>query len=173
MTTTTQHHRRLEHLYRPSHLRTPDAAAADAAVAYGKAEVRTRIAPPDARTGAAPGPVHRLLSDAAALAAGSLVKDRFVAAQQFNVRLAQPDYHGPVRVVAQVLLSTPPSTTVTAVVFDAEGELVAVATGVYAPTAERLPALDRDALDASPTPALTPASFGAIAQTPVGPVHLN
>ncbi len=173
MTTTTQHHRRLEHLYRPSHLRTPDAAAADVAVAYGKAEVRTRIARPDARTGgAAPGPVHRLLGDATALAAGSLVKDRFVAAQQFNVRLAQPDYDGPVRVVAQVLLATPPSTTVTAVAFDAEGDLVAVATGVYAPTAERLPALDLDA-DAAAAPALTPASFGAIMQTPVGPVHLN
>jgi hypothetical protein len=185
--TTPRHYRRLEQMYGPAAARS-DAPRA-VAVTHGRAHLRTAVGPaPEASDGprgllrpnaTLHAQAQQLLADASALAAASLHKDRVVAAEQFSVRVVRPDYRGPVLANAEVQVVTPPRTTVMAVLTGAEGEVVAVATGVFAPTAERLPTpaelVEQPGASAAPHAggALTPARFGAVAPTPFGPVHLN
>jgi len=150
------------------------------AIAYGRAELEGTIDTLQSAVVGAEMPHHRLLSDAAALAAGSLEKERFVTAEQFSVDIVESDYEGPVVTSAEVVLAEPPRYVVQAVMVDDEGNLVAEGRGVFRPGDDHLPpAPDSDQsgvpdvtnADAGPTP--PPATFMPVHTTPYGIVCLN
>jgi hypothetical protein len=167
-----QHFQRLKHIYASD----PAGPAGDrVAISYGRAELDGMI---DAAQSTAVGdqlPHHRLLSDAATLAAGSLEKEHVVTAEQFAVDVVNPDYEGPVVASAEVALAEPPRTVVQAVLVDEDGELVAEAKGVFRPSENHLPPdpapEEKNETDDAPTP--PPASFMPVHTTPYGYVCLN
>jgi len=172
-----QHFQRLKRIYASG---SSEPTGEQVAIAYGRAELEGTI---DAVQSAAVGaemPHHRLLSDAAALAAGSLEKERYVTAEQFSVDILASDYEGPVVTSAEVVLAEPPRYVVQAVMVDDEGDLVAEGKGVFRPGEDQLPpaptseaSADSDAAETSTEPAPPPASFMPVHTTPYGVVCLN
>jgi len=118
-------------------------------------------------------PHHRLLSDAASLAAGSLEKEHAVTAEQFSVDVVDPDYDGPVVVTADVVMAEPPRYVVEGQLWSEEGELVAEAMGVFRPSEHDLPAAPVDGNDGERAPTPPPASFMPVHTTPYGVLCLN
>lgn len=174
------HFKRLEQLYGRSH-----AASTQAAVSFGRAVIHSDI------EGHMPGTTaaEQLLTDAARLAAGSLHKEHVVRVDQFEVEMKQEGYTGPVRAMAQVILTQPPRAVVTVLLLDESDEVVAEARGAFLPTEERLPDLatvakssDSTANDAmeydseyedTGASGLEPASFMPIYASPFGVLCLN
>ena len=170
-----QHFRRLEHIYEsaPSEKSHP---AQDVAVALGRAAFATEI-DGDKRTPqelAGHTHYHRLLCDAGALAAGSLVEDRVVTVQQFNMSVMEQGYSGPVKVSARVVLAQPPGYHVEIHLYTPDGELLARGFGIFAPSEQELPpdpAPEDDAGDERPS--REPAVYASIWSSPLGVLHLN
>ncbi len=168
-----QHFQRLKHIYTSA---PSDPAAENIAIAYGRAELEGRIE--DIESGAIVDrmPHHRLLSDAAALAAGSLEKEHFVTTDQFSIDVVDSDYEGPVFASAEVVLVEPPRSVVEAVLVTDDGKLVAEARGVFQRSENDLPpdpepeASDPD-VEAIDTP--PPASIMPVQSTPYGMLCLN
>lgn len=135
----SSHFKRLEHLYTASASGTaePDGVA----VAFGRAQLNAQLeaSQREASTLDARSVHHRLLSDVAALAAGSLVKDRMVSVERFNVQMLKPEYQGPVVASSQVVAAQHPRFIVGAILTTPGGEFVARATGVYGPSHVELP----------------------------------
>ena len=174
------HFKRLEQLYGRSH-----AASTQAAVSFGRAVIHSDI------EGHMPGTTtaEQLLTDAARLAAGSLHKEHVVRVDQFDVEMKQEGYTGPVRAMAQVILTQPPRAMVTVLLLDEDDEVVAEARGAFLPTEERLPdlsavaessgsaandAMEHDAgYEDADAWGLEPASFMPIYASPFGVLCLN
>jgi len=171
------HFKRLEQLYGRSH-----AASTQAAVSFGRALVHSDL------EGDLPGTTaaEQLLTDAGRLAAGSLHKEHVVRVDQFEIEMKQEGYTGPVRAMAQVILTQPPRAVVTVLLLDDDNDVVAEARGSFMPTKERLPdfstvadhnyAAETDPMhDEASTggPALEPASFMPIYASPFGVLCLN
>lgn len=172
------HFKRLEQLYGRSH-----AASTQVAVSFGRAVVHSDI------DGDLPGTTaaEQVLTDAARLAAGSLHKEHVVRVDQFNIEMKQEGYTGPVRAMAQVILTQPPKTVVTVLLLDEHDEVVAEARGAFQPSQERLPDLSvvaeresaaqepipMEAAESDATGSLEPASFMPIFASPFGVLCLN
>jgi len=168
-----QHFQRLKHIYASD---GSGPTGDQVSIAYGRAELEGTIDGVGSAVVGAEMPHHRLLSDAAALAAGSLEKERFVTAEQFSVEIAASDHEGPVVTSAEVVLA-------------AEGR------GVFRPGEDHLPPVpdsdpsapheadtvdtndpdvndpDADDPEAEATP--PPATFMPVHTTPYGIVCLN
>ncbi|PEN07090.1 hypothetical protein CRI93_08115 [Longimonas halophila] len=174
------HFKRLERLYGRSH-----AASTQAAVSFGRAIIHSDI------EGHLPGTTaaEQLLTDAARLAAGSLHKEHVVRVDQFEVEMKEDGYTGPVRAMAQVILTQPPRAVVTVLLLSDDDEVVAEARGSFLPTKEQLPDLSAVAEPSSSTSndamgydseyaetdaaGLKPASFMPIYASPFGVICLN
>lgn len=119
-----------------------------------------------------------MLVDAAALAAGSLVADRVVIAERFDMQVVQLGHSGLVTASARVTLAQPPRYRVVVQLMSEAGTVLAQGTGVFAPGPIKLPpdsvsgqaASDRAA---SPQNKPEPAVYASVWPTPFGLVHLN
>lgn len=174
----SQHFRRLEHMYAANH--APRHEMADVAVSMGRAEMSARIDtdPHNLRSITNHAHYHDLLADTASLAAGSLVEDRVVAAERFDMQVMNPGYSGLVKTSARVILAQPPRYRVQVQLMSEEGNVLAQGTGVFAPSATKLPP-DTDPEQPSagraavPTDTLEPAVYASVWPTPFGLLHLN
>lgn len=166
-----KHFQRLKHMYASS-----GASGDRVAIAYGRAELDGRIETTASDAVLNRMPHHRLLSDAASLAAGTLEKEHVVTAEQFTVDVIDMDYQGPVAAAAEVVMAEPPHYVVQAELWSEDGELVAEALGTFRPGEDDLPSDvfgdDPDA-DTTPAPAPPPASFMPVHTTPYGMLCLN
>jgi hypothetical protein len=165
-----QHFQRLKHMYTSA---SPESAGEGVAISFGRAEVDGTIEPVASDAVLNRMPHHRLLSDAASLAAGSLEKEHAVTAEQFSVDVVDPDYDGPVVVTADVVMAEPPRYVVEGQLWSEEGELVAEAMGVFRPSEHDLPAAPVDGNDGERAPTPPPASFMPVHTTPYGVLCLN
>jgi hypothetical protein len=174
------HFKRLERLYGRSR-----AASTQAAVSFGRAIIHSDI------EGHLPGTTaaEQLLTDAARLAAGSLHKEHVVRVDQFEIEMKEDGYTGPVRAMAQVILTQPPRAVVTVLLLSDDDEVVAEARGSFLPTKEQLPDLSAvaessgvtsndgleydDGYPETDAPVLKPASFMPIYASPFGVICLN
>ncbi|MDZ4700798.1 MAG: hotdog fold domain-containing protein [Rhodothermales bacterium] len=121
---------------------------------------------------------HKLLSDAAMLAAGSLVEGQFVTISSFNYYVTQMVGAGELQAAAQVVHARPQLFTVNAVLTDGNGRVLAVGYGTYSPgpvaMAEEEVGTPGESQPAAPEE--TPPAFDAFAtflDTPFGQVGLN
>lgn len=166
-----QHFQRLKHIYTA----TPSGGAADeVSIAYGRAELDGTVNAEPVGAIGEQTPHRRLLSDAAALAAGSVEKEHYVTTEQFSIDVIDPGHDGPVVASAEVVLAEAPRYVVQAVMVDDDGEVIAEARGVFRASDTALPAdpspeQDEDASDSTPPP----ASFMPVQTTPYGMLCLN
>ena len=170
----SRHFQRLEELYTSGS--SPYRTGTEVTVSLGRAEMEAEI---DADT---LGPQNlanhthyrELLGDAAALAAGSLVEDRIVTSEQFNMRVEKAGYRGPVTVSARVMLAQPPRYHVEARLLDNEENTLAVGTGAFTPSSVELPSGDEvEASEAEAKARPEPAVYASVWPTPFGLIHLN
>ncbi len=171
----SRHFRRLEQLYATA----PTAArqTREVAVALGRAELNAhidgaRLRPQDVARHAH---YHDMLADAASLAAGSLVKDRVVMAEQFDMQVLKPGYSGDATASACVTLAQPPHYRVDVHLVSETGEVLARGVGIFARSAVELPP-DPVPDEAPPSPSKLrpePAVYATVWSTPFGLVHLN
>jgi len=166
-----QHFQRLKHIYTA----TPSGEAADQiGIGYGCAELNGTVHAEPAGAIGEPAPHRQLLSDAAALAAGSLEKEHYVTTEQFSIDLIDPDYDGPVEAAAEVVMVEAPHYVVQAVMLDDEGEPVAEARGIFRSSDNDLPPdPSPEQSEEAPGPTLPPASFMPVHTTPYGVLCLN
>jgi hypothetical protein len=165
-----RHYKRLEQMYASE----ADRGGAPA-VAFGRAELKGSIEESASGTVVTQSTHHALLSDAASLAAGSLEKERQVAAEQFQAQVSDEEYRGPVQASARVVAAQPPRYIVEAVLRTPDGHVVAEALGVFHPTSHALPAEPEVSIDdrSERSTAPQPASFIPLYETPFGMVCLN
>lgn len=168
-----RHFRRLEHIYAT----TPTEAreTSDVAVALGRAELSAHIHTDHLSPQGIASHTHyrAMLADAASLAAGSLVEDRVMMAEQFDMSVLRPEYSGTVTASARVTLAQPPRYRVEVQLASEEGEMLARGVGVFAPSTVELPP-GPDSEEASPADRRPePAVYAAVWSTPFGVLHLN
>ncbi len=193
--TKNKHFRRLEHIY-ASDL---PSGAGNVSVNFGRALLNAVVAEANSGPFGDEGTPHqKLMSDAAALAAGSLEKERTVTAENFDVNIKMPDYTGEVVATARVVMAQPPKFVVQVALVTNDGDVVAQGQGVYKPSGEDLPPDPHPEMDsdeggalagapgrpndtagpATPTaeesaPEPQPASFMPVFPTPMGMMCLN
>jgi hypothetical protein len=114
-----------------------------------------------------------MLADAASLAAGSLVEDHVVVAEQFDMHVLQPGYSGPVTASARVAIAQPPRFRVEVQLVNEEGEVLARGSGVFAPSAIELPPDPDPDQEVSSGAKPEPAVYASVWPTPFGFLHLN
>lgn len=168
-----RHFQRLEHLYSTAPSGAPERH--HVAVALGRAELSSRIESEEMnpQERASHSHYHKLLCDAATLAAGSLVEDRLVAAEQFNMQVLHPGYSGAVSVVARVALAQPPRYHVEARLLNADGEVLAEGAGVFAPSTVELPPDPHPKAESTERARRDPAVYASVWASPFGLLHLN
>lgn len=165
-----QHFQRLKRMYTSASSASSEQGVA---ISFGRAELDGTIEA--ATSGAVVNrmPHHRILSDAASLAAGSLEKEHVVTADQFTVDVVDPDYDGPVVATARVAMAEPPRYVVEAELWTDEGALVAEAMGVFRPSENDLPSVSGEGDEDAAMPTPPPASFMPVHTTPYGVLCLN
>jgi len=194
--TKNKHFRRLEHIYASE---LPSSTPSRVSVNFGRALLNASVSADEHTALSETGMSHqKLLSDAAALAAGSLEKESTVTAENFDMNIQQPDYTGDVVATARVVMAQPPKFVVEVALVTKEGDIIAEGQGVYKPSGEDLPPDPHPELDASdapgvgatpgranrnagpatptaeePAPEPQPASFMPVFPTPMGMVCLN
>lgn len=163
------HFQRLKHIYTSS---SPERDRV--AISFGRAELDGTIEAVESEAVLNRMPHHRLLSDAASLAAGSLEKEHVVTAEQFSVDVEDPEYEGPVVVQAKVVMAEPPRYVVRAELWSEMGDLVAEAFGVFRPSENDLPSdPGKNWEGEDDTVAPEPAAFMPVYTTPYGVLCLN
>ena len=132
-----KHYRRLEQMYRSS---STDTSEGRVSVAFGRARLDAHLEASSAPDSVATQLTHqKLLSDTAALAAGSLEKEETVKADSFSSDVQMPDYSGPVVATARVVVAQPPKIVVESVLLTPDGDVVATGRGAFEPSGEPLP----------------------------------
>lgn len=165
-----QHYQRLKHIYTTN---PSDPSTGEVAISYGHAEIDGVIEDAQPEGIVNRMPQQKLLSDAASLAAGSVEKERLLTAEQFNVSVEDPAYRGTVVASAEVMVAEPPRYHVHAVLMSENGDLVAEALGIFAPTEEGLPPDPSPGEEEEDDPVLAPASFMPVHATKYGILCLN
>lgn len=168
-----QHFQRLKHIYTSA---PAERLAEHIAISYGRAELDGTIENVESGAIVDRMPHHRLLSDAAALAAGSLEKEHFVTTEQFSIDVVESDYEGSVFASAEVVLVEPPRSVVEAVLVTEDGALIAEAQGVFKRNDNDLPPDPAPEADDTDTEALStppPASIMPVQSTSHGMLCLN
>jgi hypothetical protein len=176
----SQHFRQLEHMYATHRSLRPEVTGVT--VSMGRAEMSARIDSDPLRLQAITSHAHYhdLLVDTATLAAGSLVEDRVVAAERFDMQVVQPGYSGLVTASAWVTLAQPPRYRVAVQLMSEEGHVLAQGAGMFAPSTTKLPpgsATGPSAAEHTASPRnrnkLEPAVYASVWVTPFGLLHLN
>lgn len=163
-----QHYQRLKHLYAAA---SAESATGPVDISHGYAEIVGILDDTE-------NPLvnrrshHRLLADAASLAAGSVEKDGQLTMERFNLRLKQPGYRGPVRATAEVVLAEPPHYHVRSTLVGEDGEEIADALAFFVPNGEELPPDPAPEADEDTTTP-PPAPFMPIHVTRYGALCLN
>jgi hypothetical protein len=120
---------------------------------------------------------HKMLADAATLAAGSLVEDRFVAVSSFNYFATHMVETGKLLAAAQVVHARALSFTVNTVLTDESGRVLAVGYGIYSPGPVGLgePEAGAPGEPEAESPEVSDLFnvYGNFLDTPFGPVSLN
>jgi len=169
----SQHFRRLEHIYaeRPTSPREMN----NVAVALGRAELSAHIDTEQLSPQAIANHAHYhdLLADAASLAAGSLVEDRVVVAEQFDMHVLQPGFSGSVAASAHVTLAQPPHYRVEVQLTNEEGDVLARGSGLFTPSTIELPPDPDPEREVASGARPEPAVYASVWPTPFGFVHLN
>jgi hypothetical protein len=168
-----RHFRRLEHIYASNPAEAHEMNRV--AVALGRAELTSTIEEEELspQTLASHSHYHQLLCDAAALAAGSLIEDRLVAAEEFDMQIEEPGYSGAVVVSAQVALAEPPHFHVQAQLRTPDGKLLARGFGRFAKSTRELPPDPQPDAESAEAPQRDPAVYASVWTSPFGVVHLN
>ena len=169
----SRHFKRLEHIYTSSASSEHDLH--DIAIALGRAELvadinTEQLSPQDVANHAH---YHDVLSDAASLAAGSLVEDQVVMAEQFDMQVVTPEFSGPVTASARVTLAQPPRYRVEVQLMTEDGDLLAQGSGVFSPTSQELPPDPNPEQDTERTAKPDPAVYASVWPSPFGVLHLN
>lgn len=176
-----EHFRRLEHIYASE---LPGSNPNRVSVSFGRALLNASLKASNSMAGDGM-PHQQLLSDAAALAAGSLEKERTVSAEEFDMNILDPDYSGEVTATARVVVAQPPRFVVNVALVTNDGEVVARGQGVFKPTTDELPpdpspdAVEGSSSDAPSTASgdsrqePQPATFMPVFPTPMGILCLN
>ncbi len=168
-----QHLDRLRRLYTdaPSSLYGPE----DIGVWAGQARIQFQTEDEDRdATGAVDRALYfKLLSDAAALAAGSLVEDRFVTSESLDLYFIRSVNEGEIVAMAQVVSARGNLFKVEALLTDGNGRKLARAHGIFTKSTVHLPdaeegedSLERDSEDDMDLE-------GTVWDSPYGPMHLN
>lgn len=165
-----EHYQRLKHLYTAA---PAEQATGRIDISYGHAEIGGVIDPGSASELLNRVPHQRLLSDASALAAGSVEKEGLLTLDQFNLSVSDPHYRGPVQVTAEVMVAEPPRYHVRAVMQDDDERVVAEALSLFAPSGEELPPDPSPEVDDDSSTSPPPAPFMPIHTTPYGVLCLN
>lgn len=166
-----KHFQRLKQIYTSDSSRS---SGDTVAIAFGRAELRGTLDAVESEVVLNRMPHHRLLSDAASLAAGSLEKEHVVTAEHFTVDVVDPDYEGPVVATAEVVMAEPPRYVVEAQLWSEEDTLVADAMGTFHPSENDLPSVsDTGQEEEEETSTPDPASFMPVHTTPYGMLCLN
>jgi hypothetical protein len=188
-----EHFRRLEHIYSSE---LSESNTGSVSVNFGRALLNGRLTGESDSTVAGNDlPHQKLMSDAAALAAGSLEKERTVTAENFDMNVQMPDYRGDVVATARVVMAQPPKFVVQAALLTPDGDVIAEAQGVYKPSDQELPPdphpdlestgsvsmpgrANTDATPGAPTaeepaPEPQPATFMPVFPTQMGMLCLN
>jgi hypothetical protein len=165
-----QHYQRLKHLYAADPAET---VTGPVEISYGFAELvgiveGTPSTPVLNRT-----PHRRLLNDVASLAAGSVEKEAQLSMKRFNLSANHPEYEGPVRASAEVVLAEPPRYHVRATLFGDDGEKLAEALTFFEPSGEDLPPDPAPEESNEQAPAPPPAPFMPVRMTEYGVLCLN
>lgn len=112
----------------------------------------------------------KLLSDASALAAGSLVEDRLVTGETFDLYVTRPVSGGELTALARVVSARGTVFTVEAVLVDDSGHKVAAGHGVFTRSAVKLP----DPAEPLPEEEAEPViAYGSVWESPFGLIHQN
>jgi len=164
-----KHFQRLKRMYDST---STQPAGGTVAISFGRAEIDGRLDAGGSDSVHNRMPHHRLLSDAASLAAGSLDKEHVVTVEQFSVDVTEPEYEGSVVAQAEVMMAEPPRYVVRAELLTEEGVPVAEAMGVFRPSDDDLPSVS-DSTEEEDLPAPPPASFMPVHTTPYGMLCLN
>lgn len=169
----SQHFRRLEHIYADKPMSPREMN--NVAVSMGRAELSAQIDTDQLSPQAIANHAHYhdMLADAASLAAGSLVEDHVVVAEQFDMHVLQPGYSGPVTASARVAIAQPPRFRVEVQLVNEEGEVLARGSGVFAPSAIELPPDPDPDQEVSSGAKPEPAVYASVWPTPFGFLHLN
>lgn len=165
-----QHYQRLKHLYSTD---PADSVTGPVDISYGYAELVGTIEEGASSTALNRMPHHQLLGDAASLAAGSVEKEGQLAMERFNLSVNQPEYDGPVRATAEVVLAEPPRYHVRATLFGGDGEELAEALAFFEPSGEELPPDPAPEADDERAPPPPPAPFMPVEVTRYGVLCLN
>lgn len=167
---TQKHFQRLKHMYASSHPEQKEVG-----ISFGRVELDGTLEAVESEGALNRMPHHRLLSDAASLAAGSLEKEHTVTAEEFTVTVVTPDYSGPVVATAEVVMAEPPRYVVEAELWSEEEVLVADAMGVFRPGETDLPPVPEggESEDEPDNGSPPPASFMPVHTTPYGVLNLN
>lgn len=179
--TDKQHFSRLVRVFAaaPSSIYETD----DLHVASGRARLQIQIETDDADANGAidRSLFYKLLCDAASLAANSLVEDRLVIAESFNLYIFEPFVQGEVTAAARVVSAHGTVYGVEALLVDEDGRKLAVGNGIFSRGAVDLdePTDAPDLFDLSSEDEDDDASegegraYGAMFKTPYGWMHLN
>ncbi len=166
-----EHFQRLKRMYASTDSSSPSDEGV--AISYGRAEIDGRLSVVQSEVVRNRMPHHRLLSDAASLAAASLEKEHIVTAEQFTIEVTDPNYEGPVVAKAEVVMAEPPRYVVEVELLSDEDVLVAEAMGVFRPSEDHLPSVPDGRADEEEATSPPPASFMPVHTTPYGVLCLN
>lgn len=180
--TDKQHFTRLARVFAaaPSSIYEAD----DLQVASGRARLQVHLEAEDAdASGAVDRSLYyKLLCDAASLAANSLVEDRLVIPESFNLYVFEPFASGELTAAARVVSAHGSVYGVEALLVDDDGRKLAVGNGIFSRGAVDLDdpdgvddvAFDFDAaLDADDDEDFENRAYGAMYESPYGWLHLN
>lgn len=165
-----QHYQRLKHLYAAD---PADSLTGPVEISYGFAELVGIVEGPASAPALNRMPHQELLSDATSLAAGSVEKEGQLSMERFDLTVTQPEYEGPVRAAAEVVLAEPPRYHVRATLFGDDGEELAEALAFFEPSGTELPPDPDPGADAERAPTPPPAPFMPVEMTPYGVLCLN
>ncbi len=162
-----RHFQTLERLYRAAPSTTNEVSDLD--VSLGAAHVTFQIqeANRDADGLIDRALYYKILTDAASLAAGSLVDDRRVVTNNFSIQVVGSSGGGAITAAARVLASAGTGYVVEAILHDGEGNLLAFGSGVAHRSAVDLPAPE------TPADEENQRAYGALWISPVGLIHQN
>lgn len=165
-----QHYQRLKHLYAAD---PADSLTGPVEISYGFAELVGIVEGPASAPALNRMPYQELLSDATSLAAGSVEKEGQLSMERFDLTVNQPEYEGPVRAAAEVVLAEPPRYHVRATLFGDDGDELAEALAFFEPSGKELPPDPEPGVDAERAPTPPPAPFMPVEMTPYGLLCLN
>lgn len=161
----------------PSSRYTPD----DISITFGEARIKYDPMPDDYdATGFVDRAVYgKLMLDAATLAAGTLVEDRFVTNESFNLYAMKPFGEGKLIAIARLIHARLNRFTVEVRLIDEQGLAIASGNGTFAVTSmpaepgDDVQPMDDDIEEEDQVEDSKSIAYGSLWRTPFGYIHQN